>query len=208
MARKACLPPGRRAATETLGRRCPAITAGIPHLRVRAGTGQVFAFGRRRGIHRRYARTAPCDMCDFARAPRGRRAREPFGTRGPGRSHVPRYPILRDTGNRSAWPARRWTKAPPHAFTLPLLPSGPGGVHASASAGPHGPMPMMRGCVVCAGACVEGKPLDPTFRSKSRHLARGTQELPERQGSGSGRHQHPRGRRDVDDLRLARPAAS
>ncbi len=30
-------------------------------------------------------------------------------------------------------------KALPHASTLPLLPSGPGGVHASTSAGPHAP---------------------------------------------------------------------
>ena len=31
------------------------------------------------------------------------------------------------------------TKALPHASALPLLPSGPGGFHASTSAGPHGP---------------------------------------------------------------------
>src|SRR5579863_99318 len=98
----------------------------------------------------------------LSRAPRRRRSRArgrwrlTFETTGPSEGMWPRKPYGDDAvridsrrvrysfdyrklgrvASQKASDPNKWAKAPPHASALPLLPSGPGGVHASTSAGP------------------------------------------------------------------------
>jgi len=128
----------------TVERAVPGCVVGptiIPQCHARAGTNQLPCLGRRRGTPALFARAALATEINRPAPERAADGRTFGDGAGPGRSRraslAIRLPETRPAGQREVYFAQR--KAPPHASTLPLLPSGPGGFHVSTSAGPHAP---------------------------------------------------------------------
>ena len=228
--------------------RC-AVETGIPDWRARDRTEQLLPRAPPPCTPALTGRAADGDDCSdrTSRAPTGGTDDRTFRDgAGPAYASVP--PLPKSLADRSAWPgdsswrrsgrqprraagrrrgpgppARGMGKALPHAFTLPLLPSGPGGFHASTSAGPHGPSanapersaPAAPRRAKLFSSAASRKSTSrcsslprPWDRSKkSAHCrSRASQELPEREGDHSRGARRHRRRRALVSLCVDRVA--